>query len=175
MGSIRESGRFPGGGYATTTPGYATTCLENLMDKGTWTSTVHRLARSQIQLKWLSRHIYIAFKDRKKIDDREKKKIPDFTPDRSWGREASRRPSFQRVTWTTSSRRIGTHLVTTFQRMNENPRWITYAKHYNVRDQVHLKNSNQFRMRGIQSVCQRVSEAKVHSQWGRVLKIPRIQ
>ena len=38
------------------------------------------------------------------------------------------------------------------------------CKHYTVRDKVHLKNSNQFRMRGIQSVCQGVSEAKAYSQ-----------
>ena len=29
-------------------------CLENLMDRGTWQATVHRVTQSQTQLKWLS-------------------------------------------------------------------------------------------------------------------------
>ena len=29
-------------------------CLENPMDRGTWRATVHRVAKSQTQLKWLS-------------------------------------------------------------------------------------------------------------------------
>ena len=31
-------------------------CLENPMDRGAWRATVHRVAKSQTRLKWLSRH-----------------------------------------------------------------------------------------------------------------------
>ena len=34
-------------------------CLENSIDRGTWKSTVHRVAKSQTRLKWLSTHTYI--------------------------------------------------------------------------------------------------------------------
>ena len=40
MGSIPGSGRSPGGGYGNP---LQYSCLENLMDKGTWQPTVHRL------------------------------------------------------------------------------------------------------------------------------------
>ena len=32
-------------------------CLENPMDRGAWQATVHRVAKSWIQLKWLTMHI----------------------------------------------------------------------------------------------------------------------
>ena len=54
LGSIPESGKSPGGG-----PGNPLqySCLENLMDRGAWQATVHRVAQSQIQLKRLSTHV----------------------------------------------------------------------------------------------------------------------
>ena len=53
MGSIPGSGRSPGGGHGNP-PQYS--CLENPMDRGTWRATVHRVAKSQTQLKQLSMH-----------------------------------------------------------------------------------------------------------------------
>ena len=51
MGSIPGSGRPPGGGH-----GYLVecSCLENLMDRTAWRTAVHRVAKSQTQLKLLS-------------------------------------------------------------------------------------------------------------------------
>jgi len=53
MGSITGSGRFPGGGHGNL---LQYSCLENPMDRGTWRPTVHRVAKSQTQLKQLSTH-----------------------------------------------------------------------------------------------------------------------
>ena len=59
-GDIRDSslipglGRFPGGGHGNP-PQYS--CLENPMDRGAWRATVHRVAKSQTQLKQLSMHV----------------------------------------------------------------------------------------------------------------------
>ena len=52
-GLIPASGRFPGGGH-----GYPLqySCLDNPIDRGAWQATVHRVAKSQTQLKWLSTH-----------------------------------------------------------------------------------------------------------------------
>ena len=33
-------------------------CLENPMDRGTWWATVHQVAKSQTQLKWLGTHAH---------------------------------------------------------------------------------------------------------------------
>ena len=54
LGSIPGSGKSPGGG-----PGNPLqySCLENLMDRGAWQATVHRVAQSQIQLTDLA-HMY---------------------------------------------------------------------------------------------------------------------
>ena len=43
MGSIPGSGRSPGGGHGNPLQ-YA--CLENPMDRGAWTATVHGVAKS---------------------------------------------------------------------------------------------------------------------------------
>ena len=51
-GSIPGSGRSPGGGHGNPLQ-YA--CLENPTDRGAWQATVHRVVKSQIQLKWLNR------------------------------------------------------------------------------------------------------------------------
>ena len=48
MGLILGSGRYPGEGNGNPLQ-YA--CLENLMDRGAWSTTVHRVAKSQTQLK----------------------------------------------------------------------------------------------------------------------------
>ena len=53
VGSIPGSGRSPGGGN-----GYPLqySCLENPMNRGAWWATVHRVTKSQTQIKWLSMH-----------------------------------------------------------------------------------------------------------------------
>ena len=51
MGSILGSGRSSGGGYSNP---LQYSCLENLMDRGAWWATIHRVTQSQTQLKWLS-------------------------------------------------------------------------------------------------------------------------
>ena len=51
MGSIPESGRSLGGGNGNP---LQYSCLENPMERGAWRAIVHGVAKSQIQLKWLS-------------------------------------------------------------------------------------------------------------------------
>ena len=52
-GASRDSGLIPGSGRS---PGVGNgnplqcSCLENLMDRGAWRATVHRVAKSQTQL-----------------------------------------------------------------------------------------------------------------------------
>ena len=53
-GSVSELGRFPGGGHGNP---LHYSCLENPMDRGAWWAAVHRVAKSQTQLKWLSTHV----------------------------------------------------------------------------------------------------------------------
>ena len=53
MGLILRSGRFLGGGHSNP---LQYSCLENLMDRGARWATVHRVAKSRTQLKWLSTH-----------------------------------------------------------------------------------------------------------------------
>ena len=58
QGSIPGLGRSPGGGRGNP---LQYSCLENSMDRGAWWATVHRVAKSQIWLKWLSSSgIYIS-------------------------------------------------------------------------------------------------------------------
>ena len=45
--------RFPGRGHSNP---LQYSCLENLLERGTWQATVHRVAQSWTQLKQLSRH-----------------------------------------------------------------------------------------------------------------------
>ena len=52
-GSIPGSGRSPGGGHGSP---LQCSCLENSMDRGAWWTTVHRVAKSWTQLKWLTLH-----------------------------------------------------------------------------------------------------------------------
>ena len=52
-GSIPGSGRSPGGRHGKP---LHYSCLENCMDRGAWWATVHRVTKSQTQLKWLSLH-----------------------------------------------------------------------------------------------------------------------
>ena len=58
-GDIRDAdlipglGRSPGGEHGKP---LQYSCLENPMDKGVWWATVHRVAQSWTQLKWLSMH-----------------------------------------------------------------------------------------------------------------------
>ena len=47
VGLIPVLGRSPGGGHDNP---LQYSCLENLMDSGAWWATVHRVAKSQIQL-----------------------------------------------------------------------------------------------------------------------------
>ena len=53
VGSSPGSGRFPGGGHGNP---LQYSCLENPMDRGAWQATVHRVTKSQTQLKRLSTH-----------------------------------------------------------------------------------------------------------------------
>ena len=54
LGSIHGSGRSPGEGHGNP---LQCSCLENPMDQGAWQATVHRVAKSQTQLKPLSTHM----------------------------------------------------------------------------------------------------------------------
>ena len=49
-GSIPGSGRSPGVGNGDP---LQYSCLKNSMDRGAWWATVHRVIKSQTQLKWL--------------------------------------------------------------------------------------------------------------------------
>ena len=53
MGLIPESGRSPGGGHGIP---LQYSCPENSKDRGAWWVTVHRVAKSWIQLKQLGMH-----------------------------------------------------------------------------------------------------------------------
>ena len=55
-GSIPGSGRFPGGKHGNPRQ-YS--WMENSMDRGAWWATVHGVAKSWTQLKWLSMHCAI--------------------------------------------------------------------------------------------------------------------
>ena len=52
-GSVPGLGRSPGGGHGNP---LQYSCLENPIDRGSWWATVHRVAKSQTQLKQLSTH-----------------------------------------------------------------------------------------------------------------------
>ena len=52
-GLIPDRGRSLGGGHANP---LQYSCLENTMDRGAWWAAVHRVAKSQTQLKRLSMH-----------------------------------------------------------------------------------------------------------------------
>ena len=54
-GSNPGSGRSPEGGHSNP-PQYS--CLENLMDRGAWWATVHKVAKSWTRLMQLSRQYY---------------------------------------------------------------------------------------------------------------------
>ena len=53
VGLISGSEGFPGGGQGNP---FQYSCLENPMDRGVWWATVHRVAKSETWLKWLSTH-----------------------------------------------------------------------------------------------------------------------
>ena len=56
IGSIPGSGRFPGGGHGNL---LQYSCLENPMDRGAWRAMVHRVAKSQTQLKQDLAHMHV--------------------------------------------------------------------------------------------------------------------
>ena len=58
--SIPGSGRPPGERNGNP---LQYSCLENPMDRGAWQATVHRVAKSQTRLKWLSTHAHMSQKD----------------------------------------------------------------------------------------------------------------
>ena len=64
VGSISRSGISPGGGHGN--PLYYS-CLENPMDRGTWRTTVHQVAKSQTRLKRLSTHVHTFQKEAMKL------------------------------------------------------------------------------------------------------------
>ena len=55
-GDIRDKGSNPGSGGHGNPPQHS--CLENLMDRGAWWATVHKVAKSWTRLKQLSRQYY---------------------------------------------------------------------------------------------------------------------
>ena len=58
-GDIRDMGSIPGPGRSSEGVHgnlLQYSCLENPMDRGAWQATVHRVAKSQTQLKQLSSH-----------------------------------------------------------------------------------------------------------------------
>ena len=55
LSSIPESGRSSGEGNGNP---LQYSCLESSTDRGAWWATVHRVAKSGTQLKWLNTHIY---------------------------------------------------------------------------------------------------------------------
>ena len=66
--SIPRSGRSTGGGHSNP-PQYS--CLENPMDRRAWQAKVHSVAKSQLQLKWLSTHTpYMQAGDRTPLSPR---------------------------------------------------------------------------------------------------------
>ena len=54
-GLIPGSGRSPGGGHSNP---LQYSCLENPMGRGAWRATVHKVIKSQTQLKQLNTHIF---------------------------------------------------------------------------------------------------------------------
>ena len=72
MGSIPGSGRCPGGGHGNPLP-YS--CLENLMDRGAWRVTVHRVTQSQTQLKRLSMQACMIYDKGKTVARKERMNI----------------------------------------------------------------------------------------------------
>ena len=55
LGSILGLGRSSGEGHGNP---FQYSCLDNSMDRGAWCATVHRVAKSRIQLKRLSAHTH---------------------------------------------------------------------------------------------------------------------
>ena len=55
-GLIPGSGISPGGGHGNP---LQYSCLGNTIDRGAWWATVHRVAKSQTQLKQLSTHTFL--------------------------------------------------------------------------------------------------------------------
>ena len=55
MGSFLGLRRYPGGGHGNP---LQCSCLENPMNRGTWRAIVHRVTKSQTQLKRLSTHAH---------------------------------------------------------------------------------------------------------------------
>ena len=68
-GSIPGLGRSPGGRHGNP---LQYSCLENPMDRGAWQATVHRAAKSWIQLKWLSTHTHGDFTEWGELEPRGK-------------------------------------------------------------------------------------------------------
>ena len=58
LGLIPGLGRSTGGGHDNP---LQYSCLENPMDRRNWQATVHRVAKSQTQLKRLSMHTYLLY------------------------------------------------------------------------------------------------------------------
>ena len=65
MGSICRWGGSPGRGHGNS---LQYSCPENLMDRGAWPATVHRVAKSQTQLKQLcTQHTHLYAESKKKL------------------------------------------------------------------------------------------------------------
>ena len=60
VGSIPKLRRSPGERHGNP---LQCSCLENLVDRGAWRATVHRVAKSRTRLKWVSMHTFIRIAD----------------------------------------------------------------------------------------------------------------
>ena len=65
--SILGSGRSPGEGHSNP---LQYSCLENPMNRGAWWATVHRVAQSWAQLKWLNTHTYVCMEAGSRVRDK---------------------------------------------------------------------------------------------------------
>ena len=65
--SILGSGRSPGEGHSNP---LQYSCMENPMNRGAWWATVHRVAQSWAQLKWLTTHAYVCMEAGSKVRDK---------------------------------------------------------------------------------------------------------
>ena len=76
VSSVPGWGRSPGGGHGNP---LQYSCLESPMDRGAWWATLHRVAESRTQLKWLNTHAHTEAQNQKWLSP-QTRWIPDH-----WG------------------------------------------------------------------------------------------
>ena len=64
---------FPGEGHSNA---FQYSCLENPMDRGAWWGTVHRVAKSLTQLKWLNTHTHTHTHTHREGNRRKRRRVP---------------------------------------------------------------------------------------------------